>query len=206
MRRVNRSGRVGRPRGAFAHEDRRADVLEVATREFRIRGYRATRLDEIGEALGVTRAAIYYYYKGKVELLEDICGRSMTSIERAIRDINQVEDPVERLRSFAVIYAVNMGSDAARVFVRDSGELRPQFRRELMERARAINSGAEDILRYGIERGSFAAEFDVSLVVRGLLGTLNSLAEWHRTKRDGKLEDVAEQLVDLLLAGIVVRA
>jgi AcrR family transcriptional regulator len=46
-----------------------AALLETAFRVFGARGYRATRLEDIAEAAGMTKGAIYYYFDGKEDLL-----------------------------------------------------------------------------------------------------------------------------------------
>jgi AcrR family transcriptional regulator len=194
--------RVGRPRGAAPKEDRLDDIIEVATRLFRERGFRATRLDDIAEELGVTRAALYYYFDGKRDVLEEVCERAMRSTEKVLRDVQALDDPAERLRHFARVYAGNMSSDSARVFARDNSELRAPFRRALMTRVRAVNHGAEAILSYGIEKGRFRADLDVRLTALGFLGMLNSLAEWFRPARDGSLDDVTDYLVDVFIDGV----
>jgi AcrR family transcriptional regulator len=195
-------GRLGQPRGSVPKEDRLDDIIEVATRLFRERGFRATRLDDISDALGVTRAALYYYFDGKQEVLEEVCARAMSSTEEALREVRALEDPADRLISFTRRYAANMSSDAARVFARENAELRPSFRRSLMARARNVNLGAEEILRYGIERGDFRADLDVRLTALGMLGMLNSLAEWYRPGRDGSLPEVTDVLVGTFIEGL----
>lgn len=197
--------RLGQPRGAIPKEDRLDEVIAVATRLFRENGFRATRLDDIADALGVTRAALYYYFDGKREVLEEVCSRAMASTEAALRRVQDLDDPAERLRGFAHQYAQNMASDAARVFDRDNEELRPAFRRGLMARARAVTDGAEEILRYGMEQGSFDFDLDIHITARGFLGMLNSLASWHRPSRDGSLSETADQLVDVFITGLAVR-
>lgn len=197
--------RLGQPRGSAPKEDRFDDVIEVATRLFCERGYRATRLDDIAQALGVTRAALYYYFEGKTDVLEEVCARAMASTETVLREVQALEDPADRLRAFTVQYARNMAGDAARVFARDNGELRPAFRRGLMARARSVNAGAEAIVAYGIERGAFTPGLDVRVTVLGYLGTFNALAEWHRPDRDGPLEDVTRRLVDVYIDGFATR-
>jgi AcrR family transcriptional regulator len=197
--------RLGQPRGAIPKEDRLDEVIAVATRLFREKGFRATRLDDIADALGVTRAALYYYFDGKREVLEEVCSRAMASTEAALRRVQDLDDPADRLRGFAHQYAQNMSSDAARVFDRDNDELRPAFRRGLMARAHAVTDGAEEILRYGIERGAFDAELDIHVTARGFLGMLNSLASWHRPNRDGPLSETADLLVDVFIGGLAVR-
>lgn len=199
------SARLGQPRGAIPKEDRLDEVIAVATQLFREQGFRGTRLDDISDALGVTRAALYYYFDGKHDVLEEVCARAMTSTEAALKRVQDVDDAGDRLRSFAHQYAINMSSDAARVFARDNKELRPAFRRSLMARARAVNEGAEDIIRYGIDIGAFDPDIDVRLTTLGFLGMLNALADWHRSERDGNLADVADALVDVFISGLTVR-
>jgi AcrR family transcriptional regulator len=200
--RGNRNGRLGQPRGSVPHEDRLDDVIGVATKLFCEKGFRGTRLDDISNALGVTRAALYYYFDGKQEVLEEVCARAMTSTEAALREGEALDDPVDRLRWFAQRYAKNMSSDAARVFSRENQHLRPDFRHDLMARAYAVNDGAEKILRYGIEKGVFSREMDPRLTTLGFLGMLNSIADWRRPQRDGSIESVTDTLVDAFVDGI----
>ena len=47
----------------------RDDILDIASREFALTGYRGTNLGQVSDALGVTRQAIYYYFPKKHDLL-----------------------------------------------------------------------------------------------------------------------------------------
>ncbi len=57
-------------------------LLEAAFRVFAARGYRAVRLEEVAEAAGVTKGAIYYYFDSK----EDLFRRALTHRHHAIFD------------------------------------------------------------------------------------------------------------------------
>jgi AcrR family transcriptional regulator len=57
-----------------------AALLEAAFRIFAARGYRAVRLEEVAEAAGVTKGAIYYYFDSK----EDLFRRALTHRHQAI--------------------------------------------------------------------------------------------------------------------------
>ena len=50
-------------------DERPKEILEAALRVFAERGYRTTRLEEIGEAAGVTKGTIYHYFANKEEVL-----------------------------------------------------------------------------------------------------------------------------------------
>ena len=49
--------------------DTRQRILDAATELFIERGYEATSLREIAERVGVTKAALYYHFPGKEDLL-----------------------------------------------------------------------------------------------------------------------------------------
>lgn len=55
-------------------------LLEAAFRVFAARGYRAASLEEVAEAAGMTKGAIYYYFDGK----EDLLRRALEQRHRAI--------------------------------------------------------------------------------------------------------------------------
>lgn len=55
-------------------------LLDAAFRTFAAKGYRGTRLEEIADAVGMTKGAIYYYFSGK----EDLLRRAVEAQHRAI--------------------------------------------------------------------------------------------------------------------------
>ena len=57
-----------------------APLLDAAFRVFAARGYRATRLEQVAEAAGVTKGAIYYYFDSK----EDLLRRAIQHRHRAV--------------------------------------------------------------------------------------------------------------------------
>ena len=63
---------TGRKRGAASTARRELvenELYEHATRLFAERGFAGTSLQDIADALGITRPALYYYVKSKDELL-----------------------------------------------------------------------------------------------------------------------------------------
>jgi len=52
--------------------DTRTKIQQVALDLFTERGYEATSLREIAERLGVTKAALYYHFKSKDEIIESL--------------------------------------------------------------------------------------------------------------------------------------
>ncbi|MGW0069548.1 TetR/AcrR family transcriptional regulator, partial [Streptosporangium sandarakinum] len=63
------------------HADTRTRIQETALRLFTEQGYEATSLREIAEALGVTKAALYYHFKSKEEIITSLVEDRIRTLE-----------------------------------------------------------------------------------------------------------------------------
>lgn len=87
---------AGRP---SRNSQRRRQILEIAARTVAQQGYHAASLDAIAEELGVTKAALYYYYPSKEEMLAAALDLyASVIVERLERVVESDADPTERLR------------------------------------------------------------------------------------------------------------
>ncbi len=78
----------GRPpagHGAHAGDQTRARILDVALELIADRGFAATSTREIAERLGLTKAALYYHFRTKDDLLAAIVGTAMADLEALIQ-------------------------------------------------------------------------------------------------------------------------
>ena len=85
-----------------AFEFKKDLILKVAAENFFKKGYTKTRIDDITSALGVTKPYIYYHFSSKLEILEEICGRtSVFAADLAKSAVNQMDgrSVVDRLKS-----------------------------------------------------------------------------------------------------------
>lgn len=64
-------------------EETRQEILDAAIKTFSERGVSATSLADIAKAAGVTRGAIYWHFKNKVDLFHHACEFSDNQIEQA---------------------------------------------------------------------------------------------------------------------------
>jgi AcrR family transcriptional regulator len=67
-----------------AERDTRARIQQVALELFNQAGYEATSLREIAERLGVTKAALYYHFRTKDEIIESLVHDRIARIEELI--------------------------------------------------------------------------------------------------------------------------
>ena len=72
-------------------EDTRTRLLATALSLFTEHGVEGTSLQMIADALGVTKAAVYYHFKTKADITEAVA-------EPALRELDEILDGAERLR------------------------------------------------------------------------------------------------------------
>ena len=93
---------VAQPDRTRDAERTRAEIIEVATREFADKGYAGARVDEIAAKMSTTKRMIYYYFGNKEQLYIEVLEHAYSGI-RAIEQNLDVEhlDPVDAMRQLA---------------------------------------------------------------------------------------------------------
>lgn len=122
--------------------DRRALIVEAAGRLFGERGYEATRLDDIADAVGVTKPILYRHFDSKHALYLALLERHREDLGRFAAAIPEEGTPRQRLRAVLDIWLtyVESHSYAWQMLFRDTGGGREvqAFRRDVHARARAV--------------------------------------------------------------------
>jgi AcrR family transcriptional regulator len=81
---------------AESRELTRKRLLDAAERLFARHGFDATSVDDVAEAAGFSKGALYYNFESKDELLEALVERSIadlvTSLESALADAHTIEE------------------------------------------------------------------------------------------------------------------
>ncbi len=93
---------MARPRKTDAREDTRGELIGAAWRLFSTEGYDATPVEAIIDAVGLSKGAFYYYFKGKEEVLDAVVGRMVDEMAFEIEGIPRMEGltPVDKMNRF----------------------------------------------------------------------------------------------------------
>jgi TetR/AcrR family acrAB operon transcriptional repressor len=85
-------------------QETRNGILDAAERTFGERGVSRTSLEDIADAAGVTRGAIYWHFANKGELFQAMADRVLLPMEDIMRQAAEetTEDPVARLAEACV--------------------------------------------------------------------------------------------------------
>jgi TetR/AcrR family transcriptional regulator len=95
---------MARPR-AENYDDKRGAILREAAVLFATRGFDRTSMSEIAQALGVSKALFYHYYRSKDALLFDIISAHLIELVETAEAADDVAQPAQA-RLGAVIVAI----------------------------------------------------------------------------------------------------
>lgn len=191
-------------------------LLDAAFRVFASNGYRATRLEEVAAAAGLTKGAIYYYFAGK----EDLLRRAVQHRHRAIFDqiaraLAGEKAPVSAKIRFVLrkVWQHWIDPDWGRAFRLMVGEISVEF-------PALFRMWAEDgpvrgwvlvrgLIEEGIRAGEFRTDVDpevsARLIVSGLM--LQAALQVHLGLADlapCDVDRIFDSSVDLFLHGLTV--
>ncbi|MFC7545934.1 TetR family transcriptional regulator [Plantactinospora sp. GCM10030261] len=70
----------------------RQRILAVAAALFAERGYRATSMQEIADRIGITKAALYYHFAAKQDVLHELTGPVLDELEQTLNEAEAAGD------------------------------------------------------------------------------------------------------------------
>jgi len=179
-------------------------IFAEAVRIFREKGYHATSMQNIADAVGLQKGSLYHYLSSKDELLFRIFERSTGAMTRELETIVAAHDsPTEKLRRAITLHLTALCDqlDIYAVYLSERRALTnrryAQVRAEAEEHARLL----EKIIQQGVTAGEFRAT-DVKLTALAILGMCNWLYQWYSP--DGRLSpsQIAAIFSDTIIHGL----
>src|SRR5437879_5527040 len=87
---------------ASTRPDTRARILDAALDVFSEHGFEGSSLQQIADRLDLTKAALYYYFRSKDELLEALVEPAITGIDEILDACSAEPDTPARRKKFMV--------------------------------------------------------------------------------------------------------
>ncbi|WP_375176209.1 TetR/AcrR family transcriptional regulator [Pseudooceanicola sp.] len=187
-------------------ELKRRAALRVAARIFNEKGYHATSLDEIADEIGVTKTALYYYFKNKEQLLYEClkltydCGQS-ARLEAEQMDGTAFEKLSHLYRCFMEQLMEERGAYTTMANIRALPE---DQQTELMERRKHLDRYSRMLIEKAIAEGALRP-VDVRITSNFFLGAVNWILRWHTEDDAMSPREVSAHFLDLFMNGIVAK-
>lgn len=115
-------------------EQRRTEILAVATRIFAERGYQVADMQAVADAAGVGKGTVYRYFPTKEALFTETLHHNLEALRQSVdRARRQPEDPLEQLREGMRAYLLffEKNPDLIELFIQERAEFRTECQNSL---------------------------------------------------------------------------
>jgi len=178
------------------YDERLDHLLTQAARVFAEKGYHPTTMRDLAGASGMSLAGMYYYVRGKEELLALIQERCFTRVlEGAKRAVAASADPVERLQAFIRHHVTFFAQHMAEMKV-----LSHEPDRGVSAIKRRYVDLLEALLR---DAAPEEAAVDRSAAAYALFGMMNWIYNWYDPAGEIDPRRLADLIARIFLGGFV---
>ncbi|MTD13438.1 TetR family transcriptional regulator [Nakamurella sp. YIM 132087] len=193
------------PRLRLTREERRSQMLEVATDVFYERGYDQASLQEIATRMGLLKGSLYYYIDSKEDLLFDVIRTAHDELFDEVAGLAAGPgDAFERLER--VIHG-HVGWICAhlrwtRVFLHELRSLPVPRRQEVLASRHPYQTLLRTLILEAQRTGLARPDVHPPLAALTLLGALNWSYRWFTPNGESKPAAIAATIADLTLHGL----
>ncbi len=185
--------------------DRQRQVLKAAADIFRRKGYDATSLQDIADAVGIQKGSLYHYIDTKVDLLFAIIKDTHDRTRKGTARWKTLDgDALAKLRAFVEDHArVSMRyGRSTSIYFRDARALTRARRDEIMAARDEYEGALRSLIEQAQAEGSVNAKLDPRLATFAVFGMINWLYQWYRPSGALSQDTIARSLADQALASL----
>ncbi|MCC9203533.1 TetR/AcrR family transcriptional regulator [Arthrobacter sp. zg-Y769] len=181
------------------------ELARTSVELFARHGYAKTSVQQIVDAAGVTKGALYHYFNSKDDLLFDIYDRILTLQREHLTEIIGRELPaVETMRLVCedvIMTSIDWIREGA-VFFRSQHMLSEDRQEEVKRRRREYNEAFTALLVRGQADGVFRTDIPKQVLAANFFSDPHYLSYWYSPGGAISREQAAAQLTELYLAGL----
>jgi AcrR family transcriptional regulator len=195
---------------ASQEPDRLGEIYRAAALLICEKGYDATSMNDIADAVGITKAGVYHHIEGKKDLLFRIMNFGMDELdENVILPARAIADAETRLRAIIVNHVrlitshiTPQGYNPVTIVVDEVAGLAPEHRRKIDRRKREYVELIRETLKQLKAEGKLR-DVDLTVATFSLLGAILWLSRWYHPDGRLKPEQVVEEISKIALGGLL---
>jgi AcrR family transcriptional regulator len=184
----------------------REGILEAAARIFGEKGYHATSMSDIADAVNLQKASLYYHFDSKQEILVALLDHALDLINNNLEIVlAQPLTPDEKLRQAMVSYleTIAENQNLSAVLLLELRSLDPELKARHATRREKFERLWRKLITEGKQAGVFSS-VDPSLTGRAILGVMNWTVTWYRKDGPRSATEIANLFADLILNGLII--
>lgn len=187
-----------------ANRVRRQEIVRAAALLFEEKGYHATSVTDIAEAVGLSKPTLYHYVKSKGEIVswihDEIIDLLLARLEERVAE-GMAPDEIIRLNIVDIIEAMDTRPGHLKVYFEHHKELPEALRREAKVKRDRFQALIEETIARGVRTGLFR-EVDIRMTTLALFGITNWSYQWYRPEGAKRSNEVAQHLFGVFINGV----
>lgn len=185
----------------------RDDILSAAAQIFSQKGFHATSMQDIAEAVHLQKASLYHHISSKQEILVGVLDWALDLLIERLEGVLRQPLPIEeKLRQAIEVHLTTLleRRDLAAVLLLEHRSLSPEFRAQHIPRRDRYENLWRDLIADGLREGLFRP-CSAGMAAKALLGVMNWSITWYRPDGPCTPQEIAAQFADLFLNGLLTR-
>lgn len=186
--------------------DKYQAIIEAAVKIIAEYGYHSAQVSKIAREAGVADGTIYLYFKNKEDVLISLFRNKMGEFTSIVREeLKDIKDPFEMLAKLIYIHFAKLQADRnlASVLQIQLRQSEHSIRKGISEIIRGYYSIIEELVSYGIERGSFSPEINPRVARKIIFGSLDEVTTcWVLSSKKYLLTTMTVPVYNILAQGL----
>lgn len=186
---------------------RKEVIVSKAATLFREKGFKAASMRDLAEAVGVEAASLYNHIKSKTEILHELC---FSVANRFLHKIDEVEaehsSSVAKIEKLLRFHINEMIHHYEEVYVSDREwkHLSDPYLSNFQNQRRIYRKRFAAIIETGIYKNEIK-KIDAPTAVLIMLHAISGIESWHRSTQKITAEELEENMISILVGGLVNR-
>ncbi|WP_226666076.1 TetR/AcrR family transcriptional regulator [Metabacillus litoralis] len=181
-------------------------IRELSIQLFATRGFKETSIQDIVDALNVTKGTFYYYFTSKEQLLMEIhlkyIDELLTKQEEIIKD-NELSSKEKLYKIvYLLLHDIEKEGLSAKVFFREMRNLNEQHLAQIVPKRDQFRLNIQAVLDEGITKQEVREDLPTDIVTFSILGMTNWSYFWFDPNGRVTDREVSDVFIKVLLEGL----
>ncbi|HCT31228.1 MAG TPA: hypothetical protein DIW31_10985 [Bacteroidales bacterium] len=190
-------------------EQLKEEAISAAQKLFQQYGFRKTTMEDIAKAMGRGKSTLYYYYKSKDEIFDEVITKEINEVTKKTKNaIEKESTAVDKLKVYLKV-SLKTVKTKVNLYKIVKGELLDDFA-PINKLVKRYNTNEylviKEILLLGIENNEFSSSFkeEIDLLAYSVLSSLRSLAiDMSIEEKFPNWEERLNILGDIMIKGLM---
>ena len=184
---------------------RKETIHEAAAKLFRKKGYAATSVQDIADAVGIKAASLYNHINSKQEILKELCMPIASAFSLGMEEIeNSSLNPLEKLEQLVTLHlklTIHNG-DRMTLITGDWIHLDAEDLKKFKLSRSKYETSFKSILNSAKNESLINPKINIDVALFSILSSLHWLYSWKERHQDISSVELEKQLKECLLGGL----